>query len=295
MGLRGVTNTEFLMNGKWNAILADFEAYVSRCVTDSPGSQKSYVSYVKSLDKANEGQTCQWLADAVAKDEPIKYLSDIFDEYFKNNPDKTPQNQWKTGLKRLGDFICGFTHSTTNLRSIKKFDSIACELVAQSAIFCPKEIFEMVKKGELGSRENIGVGNIYASWYNCKYQRATPQQKRRECIDGIILDDNTFANTAIKMAILKGLEKYGVHGNEKQIIRGFEACHIWPKTCYDARYHTSVANIVLLPREIAGLTDHCQAVEDLLKYEAWKRFGFKPDAADIPVKPKNYSKIVWRN
>lgn len=277
------------------AILVDFEQYVGRRVTDNAGSQRSYVSYIKSLDKVNEGLTYQWLQDATTNENPIKYLSDTFDEYFKNNPDKTPQTQWKTGLKRLGDFICGFTHSTTNLHSIKDFDYIACELVAQSAIFCSKEVFDKVKSGELGSRENIGIGNAYGSWYNCKYQRATPQQKRRETIGDVTLDDNTYANTAIKMAILKGLEKFGIHGNEKQIFKGFEACHIWPKTCYDARYHTCVANIILLPREIAGLTDHCQAVEDLLKYEAWRRFGFKPDEADAPPRPNNYSKIVWRN
>ena len=282
------------MNGEWDAILADFEAYVCRCVTENPGSQKSYVSYVKSLDKANEGQTCQWLTDAVATDAPTKYLSDTFDEFFKKNPEKTAQNQWKTGLKRLGDFICGFTHSSTNLHSIKNFESIACELVAQSAIFCPTEIFEMVKNGELGSRENIGIGNIYGSWYNCKYQRAKHFQKRGEKCGDITFDDNTYANNAIKLALLKGLERYGIHGSSRQIFKGFETCHIWPDTCYDARYHTSVANVVLLPREIAGLTDHCQAVEDLLKYEAWKRFGFKPAEADIPAKPKNYNKIVWR-
>ena len=76
---------------------------------------------------------------------------------------------------------------------------------------------------------------------------------------------------------------------------GYVASYILSETCYDARYHTSVANVVLLPREIAGLTDHCQAVEDLLKYEAWKRFRFKPDEEEVPQRPKNYSKIVWRN
>ena len=135
------------MKEEWDTILADFESYVSRCITDNAGSQKSYVSYVKSLNKVNDGLTCQWLKDAIEKDEPVEYLSDTFDEYFKNNPDKKPQFQWKTGLKRFGDFVCGFTNSTTNLRSIKNFDSIACELVAQSAIFCPTKIFELVKNG----------------------------------------------------------------------------------------------------------------------------------------------------
>lgn len=283
------------MRNNLEAILADYEGYVARCITDNPGSQKSYVSYVKSMDRVNEGQTCDWLRKAVASEAPIKYLSDTFDEYFKNNPGKTPQSQWKTGLNRLGDFICGYNHSTTNLHSVKDFDFLACNLVAQSVIFCPVEVFEMVKRGELGSKENEGVGNIYGSWYNCKYQRAKHFQKRGEKCGDITFDDNTYANNAIKLAVLKGLEKYGIHGNSRQIFKGFETCHIWPETCYDARYHTSVGNVVLLPREIAGLTDHCQAVEDLLKYEAWKRFRFKPDEEDVPQRPKNYSKIVWRD
>lgn len=283
------------MKNNLETILADFEGYVARCITDNPGSQKSYVSYVKSLDRVNEGQTCEWLRKAVASEAPIKYLSDTFDEYFKNHPEITPQSQWKTGLNRLGDFICGYNHSTTNLHSVKDFDFLACNLVAQSAIFCPAEVFEMVKKGELGSKENEGVGNAYGSWYNCKYQRARHFQKRGDKCDNVTLDDNTYANNAIKLAVLRGLEKYGIHGSTRQVFKGFETCHIWPETCYDARYHTSVGNVVLLPREVAGLTDHCQAVEDLLKYEAWKRFRFKPDEEAVPSKPKNYSKIIWRN
>lgn len=285
------------MNSEWGTILADFEAYVCRCVTDNPGSQKSYVSYVKSLDRANDGQTCQWLKNAVMSDEPIKSLSDSFDEYFKSHPEKKAQSQWKTGLKRLGDFLCGFTDSSTNLHSIKDFDLLACELVAQSAIFCPKDVFELVKAGKEGSKENVRMGgNEFGAWYHYTFQRARHDEKRREYKDSTIrFDDNTHANTAIKTAVLKGLKRYGVHSGSKQLFRGFEACHIWPDTCYDARYHTSVGNIVLLPREIAGFTDHCSAVEELLKYEAWKRFGFKPAEAEIPSKPKNYNRIVWRD
>ena len=76
-----------------------------------------------------------------------------------------------------------------------------------------------------------------------------------------------------------------------KIFKGFEACHIWEKTCYDERYHTSVANLVLIPREIAGLTDHCDAVKELLKYESFNRFGFIPDNENTPNEPKNYDKL----
>ncbi|HWQ55093.1 MAG TPA: hypothetical protein VN442_15505 [Bryobacteraceae bacterium] len=40
--------------------------------------------------------------------------------------------------------------------------------------------------------------------------------------------------------------------------KGFQncaVCHIWPNSCYDERYHTCVANLVLLPSALASLTD----------------------------------------
>jgi hypothetical protein len=44
-------------------------------------------------------------------------------------------------------------------------------------------------------------------------------------VDGVNLDDNTRANQAIKRAV-------GVNSDD---IKGFEACHLWPRTAYDAR------------------------------------------------------------
>ena len=281
----------------WEVIVAEFYDYVCRSVTNNPGSQKSYVSYIKTLDKVNGGETYEWLLNSLNTSFPKQNLSECFDKYFDNHPAIKPQSQWKTGLLCLGDFIFGFTNSNVNLHSIRNFDTIACKLVAQSAIFCTKEVFEMVKTGKAGARENLGVGNEYGAWYHYTFQRARHNEKRGEYKDGIIrFDDNTHANTAIKTAVLKGLSRFGLHGNSKKIFNGFEACHIWPNTCYDARYHTSVGNLVLLPREIAGLTDHCEAVEGLLKYEAWKRFGFKPAEEEVPMRPKVYKEIepIWR-
>ena len=283
------------LSESFKSLLADYAQYL-RGVIDSENSRKSYVSYVRSLDKANGGRTMEWLKEAVCAEFPIKYLSDAFDKFFETTNDVQSQSQWKAGLCRLGEFVCGFTDSSTNLHSIKNFDSIACELVAQSAIFCSKEVFDKVKTGELGGKENLGVGNEFGAWYHYTFQRARHNEKRGAHKDeNIRFDDNTYANTAIKTAVLKGLSRYGIHNGSKQMFKGFEVCHIWPETCYDARYHTSVGNIVLLPREIAGLTDHCLAVEELLKYEAWKRFGFKPAEESVPARPKNYSKITWRN
>lgn len=52
--------------------------------------------------------------------------------------------------------------------------------------------------------------------------------------------------------------------------------------------------MVLLPRAIASLTDHCEEVQNMLKYESWKRFGFKPAEFDPPQRPKYYHKEDWK-
>jgi hypothetical protein len=289
---------DFLSSGSKKSYLG----YVKR-VDLSPGSQKSYLRYVKRVDEENKGMTLQWLKDAATNADPLGELSKKFDNFFNGKPilPKTKSN-WKTGLLTLGKFVFGFNKSSINLQGIKNFDLVACQLIAQTAIFCPKHIYEDVKNGKCGSKDNQPKGNAFGSWFNCKYRRATNVKSRRQTINGIILDDNTMANQAIKKAVLKGLEKYGIHKTDIKIFKGFEACHIWEKTCYDERYHTSVANLVLIPREIAGLTDHCDAVKELLKYESFNRFGFLPNVDNNgviiqmqqPVEPNIYNSLTWR-
>ena len=109
-------------------------------------------------------------------------------------------------------------------------------------------------------------------------RRARSGEKRgTETPEGIRLDDNTFANRVPKAA-LSHLGKF----------EGFAVCHIWPQTCYDERYHTMPANLVLLPRALAGLTDHHRAVEQCLQYRAWDLYGWHPDEHPQPEKPANY-------
>lgn len=95
--------------------------------------------------------------------------------------------------------------------------------------------------------------------------------------EGIRLDDNTFANKALKAKVS--------HLGE---FKGFAVCHIWPKTCYDERYHTMPANLILLPQELAGLTDHNRAIEHCLQYRAWELYSWYPEGQTQPVKPINY-------
>lgn len=109
-------------------------------------------------------------------------------------------------------------------------------------------------------------------------RRARSGEKRgTETPDGLRLDDNTFANRVSKAA-LSHLGKF----------EGFAVCHIWPQTCYDEGYHTMPANLVLLPRALAGLTDHHPAVEQCLQYRAWELYKWFPDGQPQPEKPANY-------
>lgn len=114
-------------------------------------------------------------------------------------------------------------------------------------------------------------------------RRARSGEKRGTIsVDGVRLDDNTYANKALKTA----LRHIGT-------FEGFAVCHVWAKTCYDARYHTLPANLVLLPRELSGLTDHNRHVEACLRYRAWELYKWHPENETRPEKPANYPSN-WR-
>jgi hypothetical protein len=114
-------------------------------------------------------------------------------------------------------------------------------------------------------------------------RRARGKDERRgQIVGGVRLDDNSYANLAIKRAA--GLDKSAV---------GFEACHIWPLTCHDERYHTAIANIVLLPRALAGLSDHDIEIQKALQYRALELYRWYPEEKPQPVKPKFYPS-KWR-
>lgn len=91
------------------------------------------------------------------------------------------------------------------------------------------------------------------------------------------IDDNSYANLAIK----KHLKAHGIFKN-------FAVCHIWPKTCYDPRYHTALCNLILLPRALAGLTDHNEDVIQCVQYRAWELYQWHPENTPKPSKPNKY-------
>lgn len=108
------------------------------------------------------------------------------------------------------------------------------------------------------------------------------KEKRGSIIDGIRIDDNTYANRGIKKIL----------GNYE--FKNYEVCHIWPNTATDERYFSMIPNMVLLPRAIAGLTDHLETIQQILQYRAFSLYGWKPDEADVPQIPLNYPQS-WRD
>jgi hypothetical protein len=100
--------------------------------------------------------------------------------------------------------------------------------------------------------------------------------------NGAVLDDNTIANEKFKRA-LSHLGKF----------RGFTVCHIWPGTTYDTRYHTVLANLVLLPRSLSSLTDHHDGIAKCLQYRSWELYRWHPDGKEQPSKPEGYPEN-WR-
>jgi hypothetical protein len=75
---------------------------------------------------------------------------------------------------------------------------------------------------------------------------------------------------------------------DRSNVVGFECCHVWPKTCDDARYHTVIANLVLIPAALASLTDYDGGVQAALQYRAFELYNWHPDENPAPVRPVRY-------
>ena len=145
-------------------------------------------------------------------------------------------------------------------------------LVAETALWANPEVFRLL------TTEN-GTGCYFPG---TRRARKGSGEKPSQVLNGERLDNNTYANHAAKRAVGLG------RGAED-----FEVCHIWPKSCYDARYHTCVANLVLLPRPLAGLTDHDVEISAALRYHAYELYGWHPIEMQTPKRPDYYPE-EWR-
>lgn len=145
------------------------------------------------------------------------------------------------------------------------------ELVAMTSIWVSPETCRELKAKKGSSTRYPNV------------RRGRSNEEKGSIISGIRIDDNTYANGAIKSAI----------GIKKADIKNFNTCHIYPNTCYDERYHTKLENLVLLPNAIAQLSDNYDNVIKILQYRAFELYGWYPEELEEPQKPTNYP-TKWR-
>lgn len=142
------------------------------------------------------------------------------------------------------------------------------QLVAKSAVWAPKEVVAKLFQEE---------DNSTASWYiNVRRRLSTERKRAEKFIDGTLLDNNNYANYAIKKAMGITTKNYTV-------------CHIYPNSVYDCRYFTSIPNLVLLPSPIASLSDHHADTIGFLKYYSYMEYGFYIN--EVPIKPEIWDKI----
>lgn len=146
-------------------------------------------------------------------------------------------------------------------------------LVALASVFASPDVFQ-----QLRSENGLGV------WYP-NVRRYKRGERKGDMVGNVRLDDNTYGN-------------YAIDGAVGRATPGLEASHVWPLTTYDERYHTCIANIVLLPASIAGLSDKHPGVIAALKYRSFELFDWYPvDIAGVsqqkPERPDCYP-AVWR-
>jgi hypothetical protein len=141
-------------------------------------------------------------------------------------------------------------------------------LVAETSLWANPEVHRRL------IQEN-GVGAYFA---NVRRYRAGAGERKGQVLGSERLDDNSYANHAIKQAT----------GIGRAAIREYETCHIWPQSCYDSRCHTVIANLVLLPRPLAGLSDHDPEVQAALQFRAFELFGWHPPDQSAPTRPGFY-------
>lgn len=141
-------------------------------------------------------------------------------------------------------------------------------LVAETSLWASRDV-------HLRLVQENGSGAYFP---NVRRYRVNAGEQKGQILRGERLDDNTYASHAIKRAA----------GIIPSSIRGFEACHIWPQSCYLSCCHTVIANLVLLPRPLAGLSDHDPEIQAVLQFRAFELFGWCPPGQKPPTRPEIY-------
>lgn len=156
-------------------------------------------------------------------------------------------------------------------KALEELNIDLAKLVALTSVWANPKVFDSLKEK-----------NEFAVWYlNIRRFKSKKGEKKGEKINGVLLDDNSYANTAIKAAT--GIGRKG--------IKNYHACHVYANSCYDEKYHTCIANLVLIPAPLAGLTDHHPEITEILRYKAFELFNWY--IGSPPSKPIKYP-LLWK-
>jgi len=136
------------------------------------------------------------------------------------------------------------------------------EFVAETAIWASPETFALLK-------QSFPDGCWFPNMRRARNNDPLPE--------GVRFDRNNYANYAIRQVT-------GRNGT----LDGFSACHIYHDTCYDVRYHTCIANLILAPRALESVTDHFPHVAACLAFRALELYSWWPAEMKKPTKPDRY-------
>lgn len=268
------------------------------------GSIPSYKSGINTL-ATQYPNLIDWINQGLSAAKKGTNLEESIEQYILQqiSPNRLTSNQ-QSYLRMFLKYVCSYISGPTSINFTVSEETLV-QIVASNAIFASADVVMDVMNG------NFKYGpNVYASWYNCKYRRGS--QKKGTVVGGIIIDDNTSANRAIKTAVCESFARKGIACMWK-VFDMYEACHIWDvipssgntqiRSAYDEKFYSSIPNLVLIPRGLAALSDHNQAVKDCLQARAYDLFNGCKDTngnslifpvTTRPTPPSFYKKLIWR-
>ena len=159
------------------------------------------------------------------------------------------------------------------------------QAVAKFAIFCTVECYN----------QNKFIKHAEQNLLFCR-RKAKQKEKRGETGNvygmDIIWDDNSAINYRFK-----ALLNYGKSQDESQKFKNYTVCHVYSGLSHNPLFFSSTANIVLLPNTLAGLSDHCDIIKDLLAHRVYQMFKWYPETEGffIPEYNKDFINLPWKD
>ncbi len=188
----------------------------------------------------------------------------------ESHPNSTENHIVKSRDSRLFDeldCVCGEQELEKNLG---ENISVIADLVAKTAVWAPIKYHLDCEDAQ---------GTCFAKYPNIRRKKANEKRGVDPENPDIRLDDNSYPNRQ-----MKEMGKDAYHCDFK----GYTVCHVWEGTCYNEKYHTCFANLVLLPAALSSFTDFNQEIQSILKYRSYELYHWLPDGEEAPTKPRYY-------